>query len=152
MQKRKVAVNISSVNRNIGATRPRNSTVQLPRFFFLSFWWNCRFFCNITTLVVVGYSLSPIPLPYIQQKIYISILFILYILYLYGRGIGFHILVAVERVSPLFLLLLVWKKEEGGGIRSSGRHFRREAAADKMHTTDPSNILARVPPFLYYQQ
>jgi hypothetical protein len=27
----------------------------------------------------------------------------------------------------------------GGGIRTTVRHFRREAAADKMHT-DPSNI------------
>jgi hypothetical protein len=47
------------------------------------------------------------------------------------------------------------KNKKGDSIRSSGRHFRREAAADKMHTTDPSNIYYYPRVFLlsiYYQQ
>jgi hypothetical protein len=90
-------VNISSVNRNIGATRPRNSTVQLPRNFFFFFLSSGT---DVGSFVISQHS-SDISPASVSNKKYISILFIPYT-NLYGRGVGFHIyiLVAVERVSP----------------------------------------------------
>ena len=70
------------------------------------------------------------------------ILYIPMYIYLYGRGVGSCSRSLLKECLPCFFFFFLYeKKKRGGGIRSSGRHFRREAAADKMHTTDPSNIL-----------